>query len=100
MQDEAKRGLNFSPEEWAIIVGFLSPRQGVGSRIGWYASILAPIVVLCGYGAWKGEITAVGLAFLCLLGCVLWAIATEIKSVDLYRSIGSKIVEFKHSRDE
>lgn len=70
------------------------------SRIGWYASILVPIVVFCGYGAWREEITTVGLAFLCFLGCVFWAIAREIRNLHHYRSICSKIVEFKQSWSE
>lgn len=95
MQDETKRDLDFSPEEWSIIVGFSSWRETAGNRLGWYASALGPIVTLGVYGGWKGDIIAVGLAFICLLAYVVWISAGQLRGIQIYQSIFSKIVAFK-----
>lgn len=94
MSNKAQNSLKFSPHEWSIIIGHSSSRESRGSRIGWYASILAPIVIFCSYGLVKGEVTAVGLAFICLLGCVIWWIKMETQVLTVYSSIFDKIVTF------
>ncbi|MEZ0172416.1 hypothetical protein [Microvirga sp. TS319] len=95
MQDETKRDLDFSPEEWSIIVGFSSWRGTAGNRLGWYASALGAVVTLGAYGAWKGDIIAVGLAFICLPAYVLWLSIGQLRGIQIYQSIFSKIVAFK-----
>ncbi|WP_414472279.1 hypothetical protein [Microvirga sp. M2] len=95
MQDETKRDLDFSPEEWSIIVGFSSWRGTAGNRLGWNASVLGPVVTFGAYGAWKGDIIAVGLAFICLLAYVLWLSIGQLHGIQIYQSIFSKIVAFK-----
>jgi len=99
MQDEANRGLDFTQEEWAIILSLSSSSPATAGRAGWYASILCPIALFCAYGSWRREITAVEMAFACLLGCVLWSIVAELRSSQVYRSICRKIVAFKEARE-
>lgn len=91
------RDLDFTQEEWSIILSLSSSQTAMVSRIGWYASVLCPIVLFCAYGSLRREITAVEMAFICLLGCVLWSILSELRSAQVYRSICSKVVAFKDS---
>ena len=99
MQNDARQQLDFSQDEWAAIVGFSTWRETTGNRIGWYASIIGPIVLFGIYGACKGEITAVGLAFVCLLAYCIWRVRLELQYLPVYRSICSKIVAFKSSQE-
>lgn len=92
--------MDFTQEEWSIILSLSSSRWTTASRLGWYASVLGPIVLFCAYGSWKREITAVEMAFLCLLGCVLWAIVSEVRNSHIYHSICSKIVAYKESQQK
>lgn len=98
MQDEARKQLNFSMDEWEIIVGICSWRGSVENRIGWYSSILGPIVLFCVYGVWVGEMKAVGLAFACLLACKIWLIIVELRNIRVYRSICSKIISLTETQ--
>ena len=99
MQDNPVRDLEFSPEEWSIIVGFSSSRGTTGNRLGWYASALGPIVILRAYGAWKSDIIAISLAFACLLAYVVWLSVGELRGLQVYQSIFSKIVAFKEMKE-
>lgn len=99
MQDKPKRDLDFTHEEWSIILSLASSRSSAGSRIGWYVSVLSPIAIFCLYGSWKREITAVEMAFVCLFGCVIWSIIGEVRGAQVYRSIFSKIVASKESQE-
>jgi hypothetical protein len=92
VQSKTQQDSNFSPYEWSIIVGSSTSGEGQGGRIGWYASILTPIVVFFGYGLLQGEVMAVGLAFICLLSCVIWAIRLESRGARVYRSIFDKVI--------
>jgi hypothetical protein len=98
MQNEAKSDLKFSPEEWSIILNLSSWRGTVGNRLGWYASVLGSIVLFCAYGVWKGEAIAVELAFACLLAYVIWSSMGELRGLQVYHSIFSRIVAFKESQ--
>lgn len=99
MQDETKPNLDFSPEEWSIIVGFASWHGAARNRIGWYASAVGPILLFGAYGIWKSDIIALGLAFVSLLAYVAWVSAAEVRGLKEYRSICNKIITFKEAQE-
>ena len=57
-----------------------------------YLPYLAPVVLFGGYGLAIGDLTAVALAFICLLALNLWWIHAQSRPTALFRAICHKLV--------
>ena len=89
--------LNLTSEERALVEAIAHDRNGPGSRLGFYASVLVPVMLFAGYGIVSWDALAVIFALVGLFIFVGWRIWRELAMVNTYRSLCQKIVE--HERD-
>ncbi len=89
--------LNLTSDERALIEAMARDRHGIGSRLGFYASVLVPVMLFSGYGIASWDILAVVFALVGLFIFVGWRLWRELTMVNTYRSLCQKIVE--HERD-
>jgi hypothetical protein len=54
--------LNLTPEERALVQSVAHDRHGPGSRLGFYGSVLVPLLLFGGYGIAVHDLVAVALA--------------------------------------
>jgi hypothetical protein len=68
-----------------------------GSRLGFYASVLVPVLLFGGYGIASWNVLAVVFALVGLFIFVGWRISRELAMVSTYRSLCQKIVEHERA---
>lgn len=81
--------LNLTSEERALVEAIARDRNGRGSRLGFYASVLVPVMLFA--GSW--DALAVIFALVGLFIFVGWRIWRELLMVNIYRSLCQKIVD-------
>jgi hypothetical protein len=89
--------LKLTHEERALAQAITLDRNDRGSRLGFYASVLVPVLLFAGYGIASWNVLAVVFALVGLFIFVGWRISRELAMVSTYRSLCQKIVE--HERD-
>lgn len=85
--------LDLTTEERRLAEDMARDRSSVGSRLGFYASVLVPIILFGGYGVLRFDAVALGVAFLGLLIFVGWRISREFRYLPTYKSLFRKIAE-------
>jgi hypothetical protein len=85
--------LNLTAEERQIVEAMARDRHGLASRLGFYASVLVPVVLFAAYGLSRRDFLAEAVATLGLLIFVGWRIAGELVRTGPYKSLCRKIVE-------
>ena len=89
--------LSLTPEERALVEAMARDRNGRGSRLGFYASVLVPVMLFAGYGIVSWDALAVVFALVGLFIFVGWRIWRELVMVNIYRSLCQKIVDHERS---
>lgn len=92
--------LNLTPEERNIAVLMARDDHGVGWRIGFYASILIPMMLFAGYGLINQDAVAVLIAFLGILIFTAWRVGRELSLVRTYKSLFRKVLEHERGARE
>lgn len=81
---------NFNKEERDLIAAFSRDRRSMWSRLGYYASFLAPFILFSIYGFLKQYFAAVSVA-LGLLIFVWWRLSGEFSKAKVYQSFFQKL---------
>lgn len=89
--------LNLTSDERALAEAIARDRNDRVSRLGFYASVLVPVLLFAGYGIVSWNVLAVIFALVGLFIFVGWRISRELAMVNTYRSLCQKIIE--HERD-
>ena len=89
--------LKLTPEERDLAEAMARDRHDRASRLGFYGSVLVPVLLFAGYGIVSWNVLAVVFALVGLFIFVGWRISRELAMVNTYRSLCQKIVE--HERD-
>src|SRR5579863_9320641 len=92
--------LNLTPLERALVDAMASPRQGVASRLGFYGSVLVPVLLFVGYGIWVRSVPALVVALLGLLIFVGWRLSRELSGLDIYLSVFRKVAEHERGGEK
>jgi hypothetical protein len=85
--------LNLTPEERDVVDAWARDRHGVGSRLGFYGSILVPLLLFAAYGIERRELPALVVALIGLLIFLGWHLSREFSRLGAYKSLFRKIVE-------
>lgn len=88
--------LNLTPEERDVVEAWARDRSGLGSRVGFYASVILPLVLFGVYGIWTRQWVALAVALIGLLIFLGWRISRELSQVSVHRSLFKKIVEHEN----
>jgi hypothetical protein len=89
--------LNLTGQERALAEAMARDTNDGSTRLGFYASVLIPVLLFAGYGIAKWDVLAVGLALVALLSFVVWRLARELQTVKTFRSLSQKIVAHERS---
>jgi hypothetical protein len=85
--------LNLSNEERAIVEAMARDRHSAGSRLGFYASVLVPVLLFAVYGFTQRDFITEAIALFGLLLFVGWRLSQEFTRLGAYKSLCKKIVE-------
>jgi hypothetical protein len=85
--------IELTDEERACIAQAKATDPGFGAALSSYAPYLGPVALFGAYGIAIGDVTAVALAFACLLGLNLWWIKGQTRITGAFRSICRKVDE-------
>ena len=92
--------LNLNEQERNLVAAMARDHHGRGSRLGFYASVLLPVIAFGGYGVLKRDFVAVAIALGGLLIFVCWRLSHELTNVEVYRSLFAKISNHEKSQAE
>lgn len=84
--------MHFTDEERELIDA-MARNHSVASRLGFYASVLVPLYVMAGYGIFRADFLAIGLALVCLAIFLCWNLTQEFKYAGPYKSIFQKVAQ-------
>ena len=90
--------LNLTGDERNLIERFAREREGVTSRLSFYASVLVPMALFATYGLIRRDFLAELIAFAGVFAFMTWRIAAELSRTDVFQSAMRKIAE--HERRE
>jgi hypothetical protein len=90
--------LKLDTSERELVEAMARDTHSPASRIGFFASVLVPVLAFAAYGIFKKDIVAVGLAFAGLLIFVWWRLSHEFTKVPIYKSLFTKILN--HEKTE
>jgi hypothetical protein len=88
--------LDFSAEERALLNAW-QVRSQTTERLGFYATVLAPMAIFAVYGLLKRDVIAEFIAFFGLFLFLLWRLSAENSRARVYRSMMSKIIEHERT---
>lgn len=92
--------LGFSHEEKSLVLGIANDRNGVGSRLGFYASVLVPVSGFACYGIAQRDFLALTLGFIGLSIFVVWRISRELSILATYRALFAKVAAHERKVSE
>jgi|GEM_PF-2412888 len=92
--------IGFSKEERQFVEYCASERAGVGSRLGFYASVLVPVILFGCYGVLQRDFVAVTVALVGLLIFVWWRLSAEMNHVKVHRSVFEKVLAHEKVTDQ
>jgi hypothetical protein len=85
--------LNLTKDEREIVEAMARDRHSVMSRLGFYSSVLVPMLLFAAYGLVKRDFLAEAIALLGLLIFIGWRISGGLSRTSPYKSLCGKIVE-------
>lgn len=83
--------LDLTKDERALLVRVANDPHSVKSRLGFYASVMAPLLGFCAYGFVKRDFIAEFIAFAGLFLFMAWRISQEFRRLAVYKSLLCKI---------
>ena len=90
--------LDLTDEERALVARWALIKADNGSRLSFYAAALFPALVFGIYGMLHKDIVALGLAFVGLVGFLVWRVSRELRFAPLHHSLFVKLDTFlRHS---
>jgi len=92
--------LNLTREERALAEALTRDAYDRSTLLGYYASVLVPVLLFAAYGIAKRDVLAVAIALVGLLIPVGWRIARELATVSTYRSLAQKIVAHERTTSQ
>src|SRR5579864_3016026 len=85
--------LNLTPQEREVVDAWSRDRHGPLSRLGFYGSVLVPILLFAGYGIFAPNLLAMGFALVGLLIFVGWQMSRQFMQLSIYKSLFRKVSE-------
>jgi hypothetical protein len=89
--------LEFTQPERELIENFARYHHSVASRLGFYGSVLVPVLLFGSYGVMKQDFVAVTVSLIGLLIFVWWRISHELVYIKIYQSIFQKILKHEQA---
>ena len=89
--------LNLTKDERGVFEDMAHDRHSLKSRLGFYGSLLVPLVAFAVYGAIKQDFVALLVAFGGLFLFVLWRPGYEFGRVETYKAACRKVVEHERT---
>jgi hypothetical protein len=87
--------LNLTKDEREIVEAMARDRHSIMSRLGFYSSVLVPMLLFAAYGLVKRDFLAEAIALLGSLIFIGWRISGELSRTSSYKSLCGKIVELE-----
>ena len=84
---------NLTPEEQATISRYLADRRSRADIFLHSAIYFVPSLLFGLYGMWKGDIGAMALAYVVLVGLVVYLILQQARTSLIWRSVIRKLVK-------
>jgi len=91
--------LHLTPDERGIVEAIARDR-GIGSRLGFYGSVLVPLLLFAGYGIIQRDWPAVVVALIGLLIFDGWKLARELSHASTFKSLCQKVAEHERTSDK
>ena len=83
--------LGLSPEEKSLAFTIANDRNSMGSRLGFYASVLVPVAGFACYGMVQRDFLSLTMGFVGLAIFVGWRISRELSVLARYRALFAKV---------
>ena len=91
--DRLKAMHNLTPEEQSTISRFLTDRQSPLEFFLHYAIYFVPSLLFGFYGMWRGDLGAMAVGYLVLIGLVTYLVLRQGRSNPIFRSAIRKLIE-------
>ncbi|MBO0757743.1 MAG: hypothetical protein J2P54_18005, partial [Bradyrhizobiaceae bacterium] len=96
--DHSMTDLHLTSEERGIVEAMARDR-GKGSRLGFYGSVIVPLLLFAGYGIIQRDFPSMVVALVGLLIFDWWQIWRELSHVNTFKSLCQKVAEHERASD-
>jgi len=90
--------LGLTQLEKNLVAALAHESDSKSSRLGFYAAVLIPALAFAGYGIYKKDLVALGLAFFGLLLFLWWRISQELQHFEPYAGVFKKVAAHERAQ--